>query len=79
LDLDKKCHRRPEQRICSQKSAKYAQILNNFVGTRMTTNEWLFLMKDLAAVKKYGHESGKNIYKGVIPARDYAELSSFSL
>ena len=34
------------------KFAKYAQILKNSVATKETTNERLFLMKDLAAVEE---------------------------
>jgi hypothetical protein len=30
---------------------KYAQILKNSVAFRETANEWIFLMKDLAAVE----------------------------
>ena len=34
------------------KSAKYAQILKNSVAFKETTNERIFLMKDLAAVEE---------------------------
>ena len=34
------------------KSARYAQILKNSVAFRETANEWIFLMKDLAAVEE---------------------------
>lgn len=34
------------------KSAKYAQILKNSVAFKETANEWIFLMKDLAAVEE---------------------------
>jgi len=38
--------------VLSPKHAKYAQILKNTVAFKETANEWLFLMKDLAAVKE---------------------------
>jgi len=34
------------------KFAKYAQILKNSVATKETATEWIFLMKDLAAVEE---------------------------
>jgi len=38
--------------VLSPKHAKYAQILKNTVAFKETANEWLFLMKDLVAVKE---------------------------
>ena len=47
------------------KSAKYAQVLKNSVAFKETTNERVFLMKDLAAVEE-AVGLGAKVYEGVI-------------
>jgi len=44
---------------------KYAQILKNSVAFRETANEWIFLMKDLAAVEEAVGLSTK-IHEGTV-------------
>jgi len=45
------------------KNAKYAQILKNSIATKETTNERIFLMKDLAAVEE-AVSLGAIVYEG---------------
>jgi hypothetical protein len=47
------------------KYAKYAQILKNSVALKETTNERIFLMKDLAAVEE-AVGLGAKIYEGAV-------------
>jgi hypothetical protein len=47
------------------KSAKYAQILKNSVAATETTNERIFLMKDLATVEE-ALGLGARMYEGEI-------------
>jgi hypothetical protein len=44
---------------------KYAQILKNSVAFRETANEWIFLMKDLAAVED-AVGLGAKIHEGAV-------------
>ena len=47
------------------KNAKYAQILKSSVATKETTNERMFLMKDLAAVEE-AITLGAQVYEGEV-------------
>jgi hypothetical protein len=47
------------------KSSKYAQVLKNSVAVKETTNDRLFVIKDLAAVEE-AVRMGARIYEGEI-------------